>query len=63
MIVSLLASVAVATVVLMVWNAAPQPVVRMPMPAPVLDVPAMTEYDMAVLAIRPDILRDIEETR
>lgn len=62
MIVSLLASVAVAVIVLMVWNA-PQPVVRMPMPAPVLDVPAMTEYDMAVLAIRPDILRDIEETR
>jgi hypothetical protein len=40
--------------------------VMLPMAAllpPPPDVPAATEYDIAALAIRPEILRDIEETR
>jgi hypothetical protein len=59
--------ISVITIVAMV-TAAPnhRPAYVMPMAAllpPPPDVPAATEYDIAALAIRPEILRDIEETR
>jgi hypothetical protein len=62
-----LAILAVIVIVAMLQMAPSAPVVRMPVAlAPTyraLDVRAETEYDIAALAIRPEILRDIEETR